>query len=66
MHLGVTCGSMTQTSLDIWPLFPIAVLCVALDVQDEKGEENIIAALEQQDRISDLHIFDGSGISSKR
>ena len=54
-----------KTSLDIWPPFPIAVFCVTFNVY-QKGEENIIAALDHRDRISDLHIFDGSGISLKR
>ena len=33
---------------------------------DEKGEENIVAALEHRDRISDLHVFVGAGISLGR
>jgi hypothetical protein len=55
-----------KTSLKMWPPFPIAVICVPLRTVDEKGEENVVAALEHRDRISDLHIFDYTGSSLKR
>src|SRR5579863_14023 len=68
LHLRVTCDHRTpvKTSLDIWPPFPIAVISTPYLTIDEKGEENIVAALEHRDRISDLHLFDGAGISLKR
>ena len=68
LHLKVACGPRTpvKTSLDIWPPFPIAVICSPFDTVDEKGEENIVAALEHRDRISDLDLFDEAGISLKR
>ena len=68
LHLRVTCSPRTpvKTSLDIWPPFPLAVICVTVETVNEKGEENIAAALEHRDRISDLHIFDNRGSSLKR
>ena len=55
-----------KTSLDIWPSFPIAIVCVAFGTVDEKGEENIVAALEHRDRISDIHLLDNAGTSLER
>jgi len=55
-----------KSSLDMWPPFPIAVLGVPPYIVDEKGEENLRAALEHRDRISDLLIFDVAGMSLKR
>ena len=68
LHLRVTCSPRTpvKTLLDIWPPFPLAVVCVTVQTVDEKGEENIAAALEHRDRISDVHIFDNTGSSLKR
>jgi len=55
-----------KTSLNIWPPFPISVIGFSFKKVDEKGEENLIAALEHRDRISDLVIYDQAGISLKR
>jgi len=68
LHLRVTCDPRTpvKTSLDIWPPFPIAIICLPSHTVDEKRGENITAALEHRDRISDLNIFDEAGISLKR
>jgi hypothetical protein len=56
-----------KTSLDIWPPFlPIAVVCIPCHTIDKKGEENLIAALEHRDRISEIHIFDELGKSVER
>ena len=68
LHLRVTCDPRTpvKTSLDIWPPIPIAVVCFPSHTVDEEGEENIVAALEHRDRISDLDIFDRAGTSLKR
>ena len=68
LHLKVNCDCRTpvKTSLDIWPPFPIAVICSPYPTVDEKGEENIFAALEHRDRISDISLFDEGGISLKR
>jgi hypothetical protein len=54
LDLRVVCTDTTPTttSLDIWPLFPISISC---RYTDEKGVENVIAAVEHGlDRI--LHI----------
>jgi hypothetical protein len=68
LHLRVICSLRTpvKTSLDIWPPFPIAVVCFAPDVIDRKGEENLIAALEHRDRISEIYIWDQLGHSMER
>ena len=55
-----------KTSLDIWPPFPIAVVCVAFGTVDGKGEENVVAALKHRDRISDVHLLDNAGSSLER
>jgi len=56
LHLLLACngGTPTRRSLDIWPPFPIAVTCFLRDVGNGKGIDNIIAALEQCDRVSEI------------
>jgi len=68
LHLRVTCGPRTpvKTSLDIWPPFPIAITCFPFHTVDEEGEDNLVAALEHRDRISDIHIVDPDGSSLER
>ena len=68
LHLRVLCGPRTpvKTSLDIWPPFPIAVHGNHPHTTDEEGENNLVAALEHRDRISDIHIFDPDGSSMER
>ena len=46
----------TRTSLDIWPPFPIAVISPFSAY--ERNVENLIAAIEHRDRISEIHIDD--------
>jgi len=60
LHLRVTCypGTPVKKSLDIWPPFPIAIICFPFHIVGRKGEDNIVAALEYRDRISDIHIVD--------
>jgi len=67
-HLRVTCDPRTpvKTSLDIWPPFPIAITCFPFHTVDEEGEDNLLAALEHRDLISDIHIFDPKGSSVER
>ena len=55
-----------KTSLDIWPPFPIAIICLPIRDVDKEDEENIIAALAHRDRISFLEIYDSVGISLKK
>jgi hypothetical protein len=64
LHLRISCNPMTpvKASLDVWPPFPIAIICSVLHVMHYKLqryeiEGNIIAALKYRDRISDIHIF---------
>jgi len=68
LHLRVICDPRTpvKTCLDIWPPFPIAITCFPFHTVDEKGEDNLLAALEHRDRISDIHIFDPDGSSVER
>jgi hypothetical protein len=56
LHLLLTCngGTPTRRSLDIWPPFPSVVTCFQWDVRNEKGVDNIMAALEHRDRVSEI------------
>jgi len=78
LELHVICGpsTPTRTSLDIWPPFPIAVCypkrvgyyASAVPVGDhkEKELENVIAALENHDRIAFIDLIEFSGPAMKR
>jgi F-box-like len=57
LQLRVVCSPRTpvMTSLDIWPPFPIVVICFPYHTVDKKGEENLIAALEHC-KVSDHQI----------
>jgi len=64
LDLRLVCTSTTPTSrlLDIWPPFPITVYLPYLDsVVDKNGVENIIAAIECRDRVSDICIYEIRG-----
>jgi len=64
LDLRLVCTSKTPSSrlLDIWPPFPIIVsLPPQYRVVDENGMENLIAALECRDRISEIRLLDVSG-----
>ena len=79
LELHVICGpsTPTRTSLEIWPPFPIAV-CYPKRVgynthtveylRDHKEEEleNVIAALENHDRITYIDLIDWSGPAMRR
>ncbi len=59
LDLRVVCTENTPTCmlLDIWPPFPICVMCLPWPPEvDEKGVEDIVVALKHCDRISDIHI----------
>ena len=67
LQLRIICTPVTpvKASLDIWPPFPLVIIHSSVhfcghefQVTHEEGEENIIAALERRDRISDIHLFD--------
>ena len=65
LDLRVVCTDTTptRTSLDIWPPFPISIECLCM--VDEKGVDNVIAAVEHgHDRIShiSIHGINGSGL----
>jgi len=73
LRLRITCSTVTpvETSLDIWPPLPIAIIYppsrfISHKFKGEEREENIIAALEHRDRISDIRIFDPEGRSLER
>ena len=59
LDLRVVCTEKTptRTLLDVWPPLPIIVMCVPWHTVDEKGVENVIAALEHRDRISQIYIL---------
>ena len=64
LDLQLVCTNTTPTSklLDIWPPFPIIVSLLHLFQEvDENGVENLIAALECRDRISEVYISDICG-----
>ena len=59
LNLQLLCSGPTPTKrlLDIWPPFPIVVTCFLPNPSaDEKGVENVIAAIERRNRISEIHI----------
>lgn len=58
LDLRIVCTKTTPTraSLDIWPPFPITVICRSLSAEDEQGVENITAAVERIDRVSQIVI----------
>jgi hypothetical protein len=62
LDLGLLCTSTTPVSrlLDIWPPFPITVFLPDSQV-DKNGVENVIAALECRDRVSNILIGDIHG-----
>ena len=64
LDLRLVCESTTPTSklLDIWPPFPIIVYQPPpIPVVDKNGMENLIAALESRDRISEIYLSDLRG-----
>ncbi|KAH9981608.1 hypothetical protein BJV74DRAFT_952934 [Russula compacta] len=59
LQLRVACSfrTPTRTSLDIWPALPIVIRCLPGHVNGDKCEENIVAALEQHERISEIYLY---------
>ena len=62
LGLRVVCFDTTPvtTLLDIWPSFPISVIHFSHyphTALDEKGVENLIAAVEHRDRTAEIQIF---------
>ena len=55
LHILCTDKTPTRTSLDIWPQFPIIIDSLGTELDDE-GQDNIIAALEQHDRVIQIHL----------
>ena len=55
LHLKCTDKTPTRTSLDIWPQFPIIIISDRSELDDE-GQDNIIAALEQHDRVFQIYL----------
>ena len=55
LRLGCTQKTPTRTSLDIWPPFPITIASYRPEL-DDRGQDNIIAALEHHDRVIQIHI----------
>ena len=63
LDLQVVCTATTPTKtlLDIWPHFPISIVCVRFSAVDEKGMENIITAFEHRDRTSGIYLANLKG-----
>ena len=61
LNLRLYCTNRTpvRETIDAWPPLPIHVRCFAYDT-DARGKDNIIAALEHNDRVQKLEIFDFS------
>ena len=55
LELKCTEKTPTRTSLDIWPPFPITIDCYCSEL-DDRGQDNIIAALKHHDRVVKIHI----------
>ena len=55
LRLFCTDKTPTRTSLDIWPQFPIIIYSDRSELDDE-GQDNIIAALEQYDRVIEIYL----------
>ena len=60
LGLQIICNGRTPTkvSLDIWPQFPISIICFVWDVNDVEAEENVFAALGHHERLLEI-TFDG-------
>ena len=59
LDLRIVCTDKTptRTSLNIWPPFPIAVI-KPFSLEEKINVENLIAAMEHRNRISEIHIDD--------
>src|SRR5712671_178617 len=76
LHVICDATTPTRTSLNIWPPFPIAVcypkrvrhrvFTFSGRVHKEEELENVIAALENHDRITSILLTDWSGLALKR
>ena len=59
LNLRLYCGGQTPVrkalGLDVWPPLPIVVVANNQEVRDDEG--NIVAAIEHNDRICELHLF---------
>src|SRR5579863_1076748 len=69
LDLRLVCSPTTPTKrlLDIWPPFPIIVTCLPSDTRAaEKGVENVIAAIERRDRISEIYIVSTRGFTLEK
>jgi hypothetical protein len=64
LHLRILCTPTTPTRmlLDIWPPFPISIYSEPFDPRVvERGVENLTAAVEHRDRISEICIYHING-----
>ena len=59
LQVDCSAGTPTRKSLDIWPPFPIAITSINFNPykMSARGEENIVAALEQCDRVCEITLF---------
>ena len=65
LELRIVCTAETQarTMLDVWPALPILIRVVDLDDEDL---DNVIAAVEHSDRISEIFVRNVSNYSLER
>src|SRR5579863_6473211 len=68
LDLQLVCTEKTPTRrlLDIWPPFPIFLHADVFQPVDEEGLENIMAALEHRDRISNIFLYNMGGSGSEK
>ncbi|KAH9977541.1 hypothetical protein BJV74DRAFT_149979 [Russula compacta] len=58
LDLQLVCTHRTPTKMsleNIWPPFPITISCYSEELDDE-GQDNIVAALEHHDRVSEINL----------
>ena len=58
LRLVCTAGTPARKMLDIWPVLPIFIRVFGLDASE--GIDNIVAALEHNDRVREIYVEDAS------
>ena len=59
LNLRLQCGATAPVSkIDVWPLFPIVINIDALEIWGPWCRDNVVDALEHNDRVCQLSIFE--------
>jgi hypothetical protein len=69
LRLCITARTTVRATMDIWPLLPIVLYIYTGEMRDESDdwdEDNIIAALEHNDRICEIRFFEFPASQSKK